>query len=421
MKNKKSLFIGSGFLAAVFLVFAATMAGAGAQTTSSSVSFTANVPQQKSAVAAPIQKPAKFYYAAWLPFWKSESGSEDVAIHLDSINEISPFSYKLNSTGGLIDQLDIGSGSWDGWFSAVHDLNVKVIPTVAWFDGPSIQKLLSSSGKRRKEEDLLAGLVKEKNFNGIDIDFESMLPATRPYFSLFIQGLAERLHPSKKLLTCTVVPRTPLASLYNVIPPNVVYSENYSVLNQYCDEVRVMAYDQGPIDLQLDASKGNGTLYAPVADLDWAKKVVSEAVKFINPRKIMLGVPTYGYEYQVSWDLGVTKYERVRSFTFLQAMDRADALGVAPARNNAGELSFTFASSTHVNNVPSVLVSEVPSTQPVELKTQNPNATTTFFVSFPDAQSSADKIAFAKKMNLRGVVFFKADGELDPATWLELK
>src|SRR6185312_9398960 len=107
-------------------------------------------------------------------------------------------------------------------------------------------------------------------FDGIDIDFEAMSSATRPYFSLFIQGLSQRLHAQGKVLTCSVVPRTPPDSLYVNVPANIVYPENYSVLNQYCDEVRLEAYDQGTADIKLDASKGStGQLYASSADPDW--------------------------------------------------------------------------------------------------------------------------------------------------------
>ncbi len=372
-----------------------------------------------TAAPAPVKK-SSFYYAAWLPFWQSQAGALDIALHLESLNEVSPFSYAVRSNGALRDDLKISSGTWDPWFSAVKELGTKVIPTIAWFDGDGIQALLSSSRKRQAEENMVAALVRSRNFDGIDVDFESMLPKTRPYFSLFIQGLAARLHPAKKMLTCTVVPRTPLASLYDVVPDNVVYAESYPVLDQYCDEVRVMAYDQGPIDLRLDETKGNGTLYAPVADPEWVKKVLGETLQYVRPEKVMLGVPTYGYEYQVSWNLGATTYERVRSFTFLDAMDRADMLGVQPMRNNANELSFTFASTTRLH-VPPVLISTVASAQPLALQTPNPNASTTFFASFPDAQSVKDKIDLAKKYGLRGVVFFKADGQMDPAIWGELK
>jgi spore germination protein YaaH len=361
---------------------------------------------------------SKLYYGVWLPFWKTQSGQQDIALHLDSIDEISPFSYEVGAGGALIDDLNIGDGSWFNWLSAIHDSKTKVIPTIAWFNGPSIYTLLSSTKKRQAEEDKIAALVKSESFDGIDIDFEGMTTSTKPYYSLFIQGLAIRLHPQKKMLTCTILPRTPVSSLYESNPlPDVQYAEDYVVLNKYCDEVRVMAYDQGTLDIKLDAAKGNGTLYAPTADPAWVEKVIKNTITTINPKKVMLGVPTYGYEYQVSWLMGATTYERVRSFTYVQAMDRVDSLGVAPVRNNAGELSFTFASSTHINNVGAALTSIVASTLPTALASVNPAASTTFFASVSDAQSTADKIKLAKKYGLRGVILFKADGELDPATW----
>ena len=81
----------------------------------------------------------------------------------------------------------------------------------------------------------------------------------------------------------------------------------------------------------------------------------------------MLGIPTYGYEYQVSWSNGVTTYQRVRSFTFQEAMDRADIVGVAPVRDNADELSYTYQTSTYVSAIPATLTSYVTSTKPQAL------------------------------------------------------
>ena len=358
-----------------------------------------------------------FYYGAWVPYWTGQAGKQQVALNLGSLNEVSPFSYEIVSGGTIKDDLNISNGLWDGWFSAIRSANVKIIPTIAWFDAGGIYDLLSVSGKRQAEENAIAALVKKEKFNGIDIDFEGMSPATRPYFSLFIEGTAQRLHSAGKVLTCSVVPRTPPSSLYVTVPANIVYPEDYSVLNKYCDEVRLEAYDQGDVDLKLDASKGgDGTLYAPVADPDWVTKLVQYAVQYISPKKIMLGIPTYGYEYEASWAGGVTTYQRVRAWDYFSAMDRADSLGVTPVRDNAGELSFTFASSTHIKE-PLILTSYVSSTEPALLTTINPSASTTFFVSFPDAVSELQKVTLAKKYGLRGVMFFKADGDIDPAVW----
>ena len=62
-----------------------------------------------------------FYYGVWLPFWKSQDGAANIAVNLDTLHEVSPFSYELNSSGALIDDLHIGNGSWDAWFGAVRD------------------------------------------------------------------------------------------------------------------------------------------------------------------------------------------------------------------------------------------------------------------------------------------------------------
>ena len=37
-----------------------------------------------------------------------------------------------------------------------------------------------------------------------------------------------------------------------------------------------------------------------VADTAWVEKVVAQAVKTVSPKKIMLGVPTYGYEWEIT-------------------------------------------------------------------------------------------------------------------------
>ena len=366
---------------------------------------------------------APFYYAGWLPFWKKQDGARSVALNLEKLNEISPFSYEVNSKGGLVDVLKINEGFWPSWLSAVRDGGVKIIPTIAWFDGQGINNLLTNKSKRIAQEDAIAKLVKNQKFDGIDIDYESKLAETKNYFSTFLYGLAIRLHPLGKKLSCTIEPRMPVSSRYTQTgtPDDHKYANDYTMINKYCDEVRIMAYDQGVIDVELDASKGNGKLYAPVADSDWVKKVLSEAVKKISPKKIMLGIPTYGYEYEVTWENGFTIYRRLRSHTFLQAMDRSDSVGIAPQRNSAGELSFFYATSTFVDDVSDSLTWYVSSTRPLAITSSGTSTPVTRFVSFSDAQSAQEKISLAKKLGLRGVVFFKWDGEQDPGLWNLLK
>jgi len=369
----------------------------------------------KAATSQPLK------YGVWLPFWKAQDGAQDVSVNLDKLSEVSPFSYEIGTGGKIIDDANINNGSWAGWFSAARELGVKIVPTVAWFDTTPMYNLLSNTKARQAHEDAIAALAKAQKFDGIDIDYENKPSKIKPYFSLFIEGLSDRLHAAKRTLTCTIEPRSPAIDIWATPPNPLPYSDDYTVLNKYCDEIRVMAYDQGTVDLTLDAQKGSSTLYAPVADPDWVTRVLKNMLVTINPKKVMLGIPTYGYEYQVSWKNGVTTYQRVRSFTFQEAMDRADLVGIAPMRNNAGELSYAYQTSTYVSGIPAILTSYVSSTKPQAIAppvTPLPaNATNTLFVSFSDSQSALANINLAKEYGLRGVIFFKADGQLDPAIW----
>ncbi|HUX36228.1 MAG TPA: glycosyl hydrolase family 18 protein [Candidatus Paceibacterota bacterium] len=371
-------------------------------------------------IIPPSAQAAPFYYAGWLPFWKKQSGAQDISNNLYKFQELSPFSYEIKN-GAIVDDLKLTEGFWPAWLSAIHDAGVKNIPTIAWFDGQGIQNLLSNKSKRIAQEDAIAKLVKTMGFDGIDIDYEGKLPETKQYFSTFIYGLAIRLHPMGKILSCTLESRTPLTSLLGGVPKDTRTANSYPDMNKYCDEVRIMAYDQGLIDGSLDRQKGNGTLYAPVADPDWVKKTIQEALKYISHKKIMLGIPTYGYEYEVSWSDGYTTYKRLRSFTFFQAINRALSVGAVQERNSAGEFSFTYATSTFIKNVSPMLTWQISSTLPAVIAENSAKGLNTMFVSFSDAESAAQKIALAKKMGLRGVAFFKLDGEQDPFLWDKMK
>lgn len=361
---------------------------------------------------------------AWIPFWKQIPGIQEITNHLPQFQEISPFSYEVRLNGTLVDKLKIDEGLWPNWLLAVHDLKIKIIPTIAWFDGDAIHALLKNTKARQKHEDAIAKLVADNKFDGIDIDYESKLAETKNHFSTFIKGLALRLHPKGKLLTCTIEARMPLKDRYAVIPADTRVANDYVALNKYCDEVRIMAYDQGGIDLTLNKSKGVDALYAPVADPVWVEKTIKEALKSIKPSKIMLAVPTYGYEYEILQTDTQTTYKRLRSHTYLQAMTRAQTVGVTPTRNSAGELSFTYTTSTSISVSPALTfitfsATSTSSTSP--LATSSATSGIIRFVSFTDAESIAQKIKLAKKYKLRGVILFKLDGETDPALWQNLK
>jgi spore germination protein YaaH len=135
----------------------------------------------------------------------------------------------------------------------------------------------------------------------------------------------------------------------------------------------------------------------------------------------MIGIPTYGYEYEVAWVNGKLIYKRLRSHTFMQATQRARDVGATSTRNNAGELSFAYGTSTAVSGVSPNLTWSVSSTMPAFMANLTGANTVTRYVSFTDAESALRTITLAKKYGLRGAAFFKFDGDQDPNLWSVMK
>lgn len=341
------------------------------------------------------------YYGAWFPFWLKTDAIQQFTANITKFKEVSLFSYDAQPDGTLKDRLKMQDGPWLGWQLALRDLNIKILPTIAWFKGDQIYKTLSNKKLRKAHiAEIVSLAVANPTYGGIDIDYENKTAETKTYFSAFLKELSAALHAKKKILACTIEPRAPLSSRFVIVPKDMAYANDYAVINKYCDEVRIMAYDQGSTDLILNKQKGsNGNFYMPIADKDWVLKVIKETTKTISAKKILLGIPTYGYEYSISQDNGTASYTRLRAISYKDAMDLAASLNITPERNSAGELSFTY-DATSTSSTSLALIKHL--------------------VSFTDASAISDKIKLAKSLKLKGAILFKLDGENDPALFAEL-
>jgi spore germination protein YaaH len=299
--------------------------------------------------------------------------------------------------------MNLSQAPWPAFLVEARAHNERVIPTIMWSDGAAIHRVLSTPALRNTHVNSIVNAVYANNWDGIDIDYEAKLAATNPYFSIFLKQLYTALGP-KKWVMCTIEPRTPLDSR-NTAATNATpqYANNYADLNKYCDRVRIMAYDQASVDRKL-TSAADGP-YIPVADPRWVEKVIKEAMTVIAKNKIMIGVGTYGYEYEVTPLLSGYKYKRLWAFNPRYATELMATLGIAPTRNVAGELSFIYRPNAS-------------STEPLAAAPTLSGAGASFNILWwSDAQAIEDKIKLAKKLGVRGVSIFKIDGGADPKLW----
>jgi spore germination protein YaaH len=369
----------------------------------------------------------KFEISGWIPYWRAATGTQDVLPHLDEITEVNPFVYSVRTDGTIVDNGAMDQEPWTSFIAAAKAKKVRVIPTLMWSNADAMHAILSSAPLRQAFEDRITALVKNNAYDGIDIDFEGKHAEDKNYFSTFLKGLYMRM--GSKWVMCDIESRTPVDARYygSEVPPDAtVYANDFAAINKYCDRVKVMAYDQQGIDQQLAAQAASSSqVYAPVADPFWVRKVINLMSKSISKNKIMIGVPTYGYEYDVTAYAGNQyQYDILWTFNPGYALPVAQQYGVTPVRNIAGEMQFTYFSAgtgpgnavapVSLNNIPSALLAAAASSAYAD----SINTHQTFrLMDWPDAQSIAGKAELAADLGVRGISIFKMDGGEAQGMW----
>lgn len=347
-----------------------------------------------SAALAAQYKP--FEVSGWIPYWRADMGIADATLHLDTFTEVNPFGYTVKKDGTLNDELTKSSQLWPLLYFFARQKNIRIIPTVMWSDGATIHAVLSSKASRTKHVQEIVRMVNDNGFDGVDIDYEGKLAETNPYFTAFLKELYTAM--GKKWVMCTIESRTPLDSRYDNPPATVEYANDFKAMNKYCDRVKFMTYDQGRIDVKLNAQ--NPAPYVPVADVVWVEKAIRLAMKDIAPKKIMIGVATYGYEHDMFASpeaVGGIGYSQLWSFNPGYATTLAQTMGLTPQRNASGELYISFPATSSTEAVPL------------------PNATRV--LTWSDSEAIKQKLELAKRLGIRGIAIFKIDGGEDPKMW----
>ncbi|MDE2079388.1 MAG: peptidoglycan-binding protein [Patescibacteria group bacterium] len=390
-------------------------------------------PKQPATVTGSMTAAAtgKFEVSGWLPYWRIASSTTDVGGHLAQMTSVMPFGYVVQADGSLADPAHLGQEPWTSFIKAAKALKVRVVPTVMWGDGTQEQAILSDTTKRIALENRIARMVVQNGYDGVDIDFEAKQAQTINYFSTFLKGLYTRT--GNKWVYCTVEARMPLEDRYpsgTSVPPDATdYANNFIAMNQYCDRVEIMAYDQGTVDKLLDSLRP--APYAPVADTGWDTALVKLAAQTISRNKLILGIPTYGYEYAVTPSAtsasGVT-YKRLWAFNPPYATNIVQELNAQITRTSADEAGFVYDPNALAAVAPTdgniVQTQQTqPDGQPSATSVVTNNGTVVSksgaynFVTWSDAQAIGDKITLAHNLGLRGVAFFSLNGSEDPGMW----
>jgi spore germination protein YaaH len=358
--------------------------------------------------------------SGWIPYWKAKEGARDAKKNISKLDVIHPFAFSIKENGSLKDLAKLSGRDWKSLFTLARSQDVLVVPTIMTSNTELVYSILSNPTLRERHIEDILKVVRKGKYDGIDIDYEGKSAATKDYYSLFLKELKKEL--GSKMLSCTIEARTPPDSLYRTPPETIRYANDFDAINEHCDRVNIMAYDQQRADLKLNDAR-KGAPYIPVADVEWVEKVMELTLESIDKDKLVLGVPTYGAE----WELQVApewykQYSKLWALNPVYAEDTQKSEKVKAVRNSAGELSFTYLPKGI--SIPKAYKAPRGTPEAYEAAERalsyasaTGNTTLVNVVWWSDAKAIEDKVELAKKLGIRGVAIFKIDGGEDKDIW----
>jgi len=218
------------------------------------------------------------YISAWLPDSFDAVNRQSFEANADILDEVSPFWYTTNARGDILRD---GAARDQTLVELAHSKNVLVVPTIHNIQTTDpVPSILRSPERRARHVQLIVDEVVANNYDGIDIDYELLDSELRDAYSAFIGDLAQGLHAHGKLLTVAVHAKT---SDYGGLGG----FQDWVVLGKVVDRLRIMTYDYH--------WRGGGP--GPVAPIYWVRAVAEYAKSVVDPAKVVIGVPFYGYNW----------------------------------------------------------------------------------------------------------------------------
>ncbi|PKM74500.1 MAG: glycoside hydrolase [Firmicutes bacterium HGW-Firmicutes-16] len=211
------------------------------------------------------------YNMSYIYFGSAANYAKQVSNTQDSVNEVSPDYFSLNSSGNLV----ITSDASISFVQDMHQKGILVTPylTNDWDRAKGVAALNNID----KLSTDLANAISAYNLDGVNIDIENVTPAERTKYVTLVQLLRSKLD-SSKIITVAVA-----ANPYGYTS-GWAGSYDYAGLAPYCDYLMLMTYDESY----------DGGAPGPVASIGFVEKSLKYALGLVPKEKIVLGIPFYG-------------------------------------------------------------------------------------------------------------------------------
>lgn len=237
------------------------------------------------------------------------TSSEVLNNTLPYLTYLSIFSYETTKNGDLEETIY----ETNVINSAIQN-NVKPIMVVTntkkgeGFDSDLAHAILTNKNAQNKLINNILATIKAKKYYGVNIDFEYVYQYDKDYYNQFLQNLTNQLHPMGYIVTTALAPKISSSQ------QGILYeAHDYKTQGEIVDQIILMTYEWG-------------YTYGPaqaVAPINQVEKVLQYATSVIPSKKILMGMPNYGY----NWTLPFVKGSAAQPLTNLQAIKLAIDVG----------------------------------------------------------------------------------------------
>ncbi|MGE5329367.1 MAG: glycosyl hydrolase family 18 protein [Deltaproteobacteria bacterium] len=293
----------------------------------------------------------------------------------DYLTYLSLFSYRIQEDGTIIplknDKVLVDAARRGG----VAPLMVLTNFRGGTFDTELADAILKNPQLQEALINNVIRTLQEKNFFGLNVDFERVSPSSRDLYTEFLKKLRDRLHPLGYSLSVALAPKqsaSQIGAWYE--------AHDYGAIGSIADFVILMTYEWG----------WSGGPPLAVAPIDQVKKVLNYAVTVIPRKKIMMGIPLYGYDWTLPY---IPKGGFARRLSPVQAVERAVRYGSKIQFDSESQSPYYYYYDGNGNR---------------------------HVVWFEDAKSVLAKFKLVKDYGLRGVSYWVLGSDF-PQNWLLLE
>ncbi len=226
-----------------------------------------------SSILTPWPQPLRWTYTVGDRSWAS------LQANIGNVDVVSPNFFRLSQTG------QVTGGDQPNLTKLVRSHNLRLVPMIQ--NDPlrdAFNAIMSNSAQRQNIVNAIVAQVQNLNLDGIQVDFETLNLASRPLLTDFMSRLFQALNPLGKLTSIALVSRTPQSN------SEFSAAYDYPALAPVIDLATIMTYDFA----------WPGGPPGAVAPIGKQETVMNYAVSCFGADKLLLGVPFYGYDWNLT-------------------------------------------------------------------------------------------------------------------------